>query len=128
VRIRHELRDRGQATVEFAVVLPLVVLMSAVLVAVGVVVRNELAVEYAAREGARAAAVAGDPATAAGAAARQATSLSVDVATVDDGTAVTVTVTTVADLRLPFVGAFLGPITHSATATMMLEPPDEQSP
>jgi hypothetical protein len=115
-------RDRGQATVEFALVLPAVALMAVVLVVVGVAVRNELAVEHAAREGARAAAVSADPATAARSAAAHVTTLPVEVSTLDDGTRVTVTVTTTLELGLPIVGSLIGPITHSASATMMLEP------
>lgn len=55
----------GQASTEFALVLPLVVVLALGLVVVGVAIRNELAVELAAREGARAASVSATPATAA---------------------------------------------------------------
>jgi Flp pilus assembly protein TadG len=116
------LRDGGQSTVEFALVLPVLVVMAAVLVVVGVAVRNELAVEHAAREGVRAAAVAADPDAAARAAATRVTTLPIEVSTLDDGITVTVTVTTADELGLPIVGSLFGPITHTATATMMLEP------
>ncbi|WP_423981991.1 TadE/TadG family type IV pilus assembly protein, partial [Ilumatobacter sp.] len=49
--------DRGQSAVEFAVALPLIVIAMLAIAQVGVTVRNEVAVELAAREGARAAAV-----------------------------------------------------------------------
>ena len=52
---------RGQATVEFAFVLPLVVLALLAVVQVGVVVRDQLGVVHAAREAARAASVDPDP-------------------------------------------------------------------
>ncbi len=52
--------DRGQATVELALVLPLVALVLAALVQAVVVARDQLLVVHAAREAARAAAV--DPA------------------------------------------------------------------
>ena len=71
----------GQAAVEFALVLPVVIVMTFGLVVVGIAVRNELAVELAAREGARAAAVSASPATAAAAAATRAVHLPIDVAT-----------------------------------------------
>jgi Flp pilus assembly protein TadG len=54
-------RDRGSATVEFALVLPLVLLVVLGLVQVGLVVRDRLLVEAAARAGARAAAIQDDP-------------------------------------------------------------------
>ncbi|MFN8034572.1 MAG: TadE/TadG family type IV pilus assembly protein [Acidimicrobiia bacterium] len=54
--------DRGQATVEFALLLPVVVLALLAVVQVGVVVRDEIAVVHAAREAARAASVDRDPA------------------------------------------------------------------
>ena len=50
-------RDRGQATVEFALVLPLLVVLLAGLVWVGNLMITQVRVENAAREGARAAAV-----------------------------------------------------------------------
>ncbi|MFT7474810.1 MAG: Flp pilus assembly protein TadG [Verrucomicrobiales bacterium] len=49
--------DRGQVTVEFALVLPLLVLCIAGLIWVGNVVALQVRLEHAAREGARAAAV-----------------------------------------------------------------------
>jgi Flp pilus assembly protein TadG len=53
---------RGSATVEFALVLPLVLVVVLGLVQVGLVVRDRLLVEAAARAGARAAAIQDDPA------------------------------------------------------------------
>ena len=47
----------GQSTVEFAMLLPVLVLAVLVLVQGGLVVRDQLLVQHAAREGARAAAV-----------------------------------------------------------------------
>ena len=116
--------DHGQASVEFALALPIVVLMSLGLLLVGVAVRNELAVELAAREGARAAAVSADPATAATRAANRAIALPVDVAMTSDGRSVTVTVTYVDPVDVVVIGALIGPVTHTASATMMFEPPE----
>jgi hypothetical protein len=58
-------RTRGQATVELALVLPLVVLALMAVLQVGLVVRDQVAVVHAAREAARAASVDGDPGRAA---------------------------------------------------------------
>lgn len=113
----------GQTAVEFALVLPVVVVMAFGLVVVGIAVRNELAVELAAREGARAAAVSASPATAAAAAATRAVHLPIDVATTSGATTVTVTVTHVNASDVAIIGALIGPITHTASVTMAIEPP-----
>ncbi len=113
----------GQASVEFALVLPIVAVMAVGLVLVGVAVRNELAVELAAREGARAAAVSASPDIAAAKAATNAVALPIDVATHIDAGTVTVTVTYVDPVDVPIIGALIGPVTHAASATMALEPP-----
>jgi Flp pilus assembly protein TadG len=117
-------RQHGQAAVEFALVLPVIAVMALGLVAVGLAVRNELAVELAAREGARAAAVSASPATAAAAAAQRAVALPIEVTTAaaaDDTVTVVVTYTDL--LHIPIIGRLVGPITHMATVTMALEPP-----
>lgn len=53
---------RGQATVELALALPLLVLLTLAVVQVGVLARDRVAVTHAARAGARAAAVDPSPA------------------------------------------------------------------
>ncbi len=113
----------GQAAVEFAVALPIVVVMAVGLVLVGTAVRNELAVELAAREGARAAAVSATPAAAAAQAATRAVDLSIEVATTTDGSTVTVTVTYIDAVDVAIIGSLIGPVTHVGSATMALEPP-----
>lgn len=90
---------------------------------VGVSIRNEVAVELAAREGARAAAVSADSAGAAQAAARRAVALPMNVSVSTDGATVSVTVTYVDPTDIAIIGAAIGPVTHTATATMALEPP-----
>jgi len=64
--------DRGQATVELALVLPILVLLLAGIVWVGQLMATQVQLEHAAREGARAAAVepAAASSLAAGAVAR----------------------------------------------------------
>jgi Flp pilus assembly protein TadG len=115
--------SNGQAAVEFAAVLPLVVLMALGLLVIGLAVRNELAVELAAREGARAASVSATPAAAAAAAARRAVDLPIDVTATSDASTVTVTVEYVDPVHVAIVGSLIGPITHAASVTMALEPP-----
>ena len=113
----------GQSSVEFALALPIVVVMVLGLVVVGTAVRNELAVELAAREGARAAAVSDTPAVAAALAANRSVDLPIEVATTSDGSTVTVTVTYIDPVDVAIVGSLIGPVTHVGSATMMLEPP-----
>ena len=67
--------DRGQAVVELALVLPLVVLFVLGALQVAVVARDQLAIEYVAREAARAAAVSANPDGAAAAAAHRVANL-----------------------------------------------------
>jgi len=71
VRARRRLRSAaGQATVELAVALPLVVTLLLLVVQVGLVVRDQVLVIHAAREAARTAAVSPGGAGAAAAAER----------------------------------------------------------
>ena len=115
-------RERGQATVEFAFVLPLLVLAALAIIQVALVVRDQLGVVHAAREAARAASVDRDPGGAVRAARRTLPGATVDVGSrpkVGDEISVTVHYTSVTDL--PLVGAlFPDPDLH-ATSVMRVE-------
>lgn len=115
--------ERGQAAVEFAVALPLIVIVMLAIAQVGVSIRNEIAVELAAREGARAAAVSADSRGSAEASARRAVDLPMTVSVFSNGDTVSVTVTYVDPTDIAIIGAATGPVTHTATATMAIEPP-----
>ena len=115
--------EHGQASVEFAMVLPVIVIMTLGLVVVALAVRNELAVELAAREGARAAAVSANPGAAAIAAATRVVSLPIEVATTSDSNTVTVSVTYTDPVHVAIIGSLIGPVRHTASVTMALEPP-----
>ena len=115
--------DRGQAVVELALALPLLALLLLTLVQLTVIVRDQLAVVHAAREGARAAAVSGAPDGDGAAAAREATSLSpldVTIGHSDRSTMVTVRYRSRTDV--PLIGAVLPDIDLKSTATMRDEP------
>lgn len=130
-------RDRGQAVVELALTLPVVCILLLGVVQVGLVVRNQLAVQVAARAGARAAAVAADAHRAARDGAHGAISLrplEVDVldstlrASADGPSSTTfATVTVTACYRdpteVPVIGLLLPPVDLRATVTMAVEPP-----
>lgn len=116
-------RDRGQAAVEFAIALPLVVVLVLGIVQVVIVARDQIVVELAAREGARAAAVAADPASAAAAAVRAVTTLPVDVSTASTAARVSVTVRYDSSTDVPLIGAVIREVGLTATVTMAREPP-----
>lgn len=117
-------RDRGQATVEFALVLPFACLLLTGFVQVAVVVRDQLAVQAAAREAARAASVAADGAGAAADAAQRAIELRpLDVSLTEAGGIVTATVSHVNHTEVPLIGALLPDVTLDASVSMAVEPP-----
>jgi hypothetical protein len=102
-------RERGSAAVEFALVLPLLLVVALALLQLGLLVRDRLMVEAAARAGARAAAVLDDPvavreaALAAGPGLDQG-SVSVDVMrTGARGEPVTVSIRYASTQRMPLV-------------------------
>ena len=122
-------RDRGQATVEFALALPLVALVVLGILQVVVVARDQLAVDVAAHDAARAAAVAGAPAVAAQRAAERATTLRpLRVSTRTSGSTVTVTVSYRNPTDVAIVGAAMGDIEVRASVTMARDPPDPRAP
>jgi Flp pilus assembly protein TadG len=123
-RERGDRGDRGQATVELALALPIVCTLLLGVVQVAVVVADQLAVDLAAREGARAAAVAADPAGAARQAAERAVSVRpLDVEVRSGGGTVTVSVRHTDHTDVPLIGLLVGDVVVSASATMVLEPP-----
>jgi Flp pilus assembly protein TadG len=125
-RDRRDRRERGQASVELALALPLVVVLLFVVVQVGLIVRAQVLVTHASREGARAAAVDADPA-----AARRAVEASsvLDAGRLDvvvanragPGSRVRVEVGYRLVTDLPLVGPLMPDITLSAATTMRVE-------
>jgi len=119
-------RDRGQATVELALAMPVLCLLLLAVVQVAVVVGDQLATIEAARAGARAASVSAAPGTAAVAAVDAAVGSGLpapSVSTSIDGKYVTVTVTMRETTDVPMIGALLPDIEVRASSTMILEPP-----
>ncbi|HEX2574890.1 MAG TPA: TadE/TadG family type IV pilus assembly protein [Aquihabitans sp.] len=124
---RHRWADRrGQATVEVALALPVVVLALLLVVQVALVARSQLLVVHAAREGARAAAV--DPAPGVADRAARATPglrpgsvRTGSTLTGADGGLVEVTVRYRAPTDVPLVGRLLGEPELRATVAMRVE-------
>ena len=117
-------RDRGQASVELALALPLLVLVLLGIAQVVVVGAQQLAVLHAAREGARAAAVSSEPVTSGTNAADAATPVGPLDVSVDVGTdTVTVRVDHVSHTDVVLIGALIPDVTLHGEVTMLLEPP-----
>jgi Flp pilus assembly protein TadG len=124
--VRRDRGDGGQASVELALVLPLVLLLLLGMVQLGLLVRDQILVVHAAREAAREAAVdpAGDAASRAAAASSTLDGARLTVTTSGRGAAgsrVRVEVAYRAPTRVPLVGAALGDLTLRASATMRVE-------
>lgn len=119
----------GQSTVEFVLVLPVLLLAVLVVVQVGLVVRDSLVVQDLAREAARAAAVEPrqvvvDQVIRQGSARLdpQRTLVSLDRG-VDSGQFVTATVGYESPTSVPIVGLLIGDVYLSAAVTMRVEYP-----
>jgi Flp pilus assembly protein TadG len=123
---RRRGRDRGQATVELALLLPVVVFLLLAVLQLGIVAREVVLVTHAAREAARAAAV-DDASGAAREAASESSGLDPDRLEVDvsgregPGSRVRVTVEYRIRTSVPIVGALMTDPRVTSTATMRVE-------
>ena len=121
-------RDGGQATVELALLLPVVVLLVLAVLQLGLVARDVVLVTHASREAARAAAVDADP-EAPRRAAADTPGLQEDRLAVRtsgggaEGERVRVEVTYRIPTAVPLVGALLGDRTVRSATTMRVEHP-----
>lgn len=118
----------GQSTVELALCLPLVALILAVVVQVGVIARDHVRVWHAAREAARVAAV--DPDVDAVTQAAESSGLepltvSVEPEVIErrQGEPVTVRVAYSPSLKVPVIGRLFENLTLDAEASMRIEQP-----
>lgn len=119
-------RDRGQSTVEVALLLPFVALLLLAVVQVGLVVRDQVLVVHAAREAARAAAV-----DAADSAARDAAASAADLSPArlivevsgrgEAGSRLEVVVRYRSATAVPLVGHLVGDVELTGRATMRVE-------
>lgn len=116
--------NHGQATVEFALLLPLATGCLLLVVQVLIVVLGHITLHHEARVAVRAAAVAADPVAAARTAVEQRdaqTSSRVEVQVTDQ--LVTVYLSRPMPIAIPFLGGLWPDITMTANLTMALEPP-----
>jgi Flp pilus assembly protein TadG len=115
-------RERGQATVELALLLPVLVLALLAVIQVALVVRDHVAVVHAAREAARAASVDPDPGRAVAAARRTLPGADVNVgARPAIGEQITVEVSFTSHTDLPLVGALFPDPTLRSRVVMRVE-------
>jgi Flp pilus assembly protein TadG len=115
-------RQRGQATVELALLLPLVVMALLAVVQVGLIVRDQLAVVHAAREAVRVASVDPDGGNVRDAARRVVPGARVAISPRGRvGDTVEVTVSHRSVTNLPLVGALFPDPTLHARAVMRVE-------
>ena len=126
--------DQGQSTAEFALVLPLVVILVLFIVQAGFVVRDQLLVSHAAREAARAAAVSdSDRPGAALAAARQAGELSAErlsasAVMVDGDATVRVVISYRSTTDIAIIGSLVPDIDLQSTVQMRVESDGKHRP
>lgn len=113
-------RQRGQSTVEFALVAPLVVLCATVLVGITVVCLQYIQLHDVARTATRLAITADNPSQAA---KDFATSQNFSAVVTDDLATGLVTVTLSRRSRIPLIGRISRIIGLTATSTMMRESP-----
>ena len=112
--------DRGQATVEFALLLPLVVVLVLCLVQLAVVLTRRAQLETSTWNVARAASVAADPEEVVDNVLDDPTTVA-DVRV--DARWVTVTTRSVVVTDVPIVGRFFPDVTLESRLTLLLEPP-----
>jgi len=123
---RSRLEERGQATVELALLLPLVAVLLVGIVQLAMVARDHTLVTHAAREAVRAAAVSDDPA-APQRAAEAAGPLAPERVRVQVtergpvGSAITAVVRYASPVGIPVVGALVHDVRLEARATMRVE-------
>jgi Flp pilus assembly protein TadG len=119
-------RDRGQATVELALGLPLLVVLLSGVLQMGLVMRDQILVTHAAREAVRAAALDPDEAAATraaqGAGPLDPSRLELTLTGRDGrGSHVTARVEYRSPIRLPLIGRALPDVELHASATMRVE-------
>jgi len=123
-RVDHPRAERGQATVELALVLPLIFALLVLLFQVTLVARDEILVVHAARDAAREATVTGDMARVTAAARRSVPGATVRIVRRGRvGQPVEVAISFVSRTNLPLVGFFVPDVTLHGHSVMRVETP-----
>ena len=124
----HRANERGQATVEFVLCLPIAALVLGILIEIGLLVGDHVRLWHAARESARIAIVDSDPEAIRSAAVHGGLApLEVEVdpefADRSTGRSLTVTLEYEPSGRLPLIGDLISGRTMTSSATMRIEQP-----
>ncbi len=110
----------GQATVEFALVVPLIAIMMLLIVQAGLVVREQVMLINGVRQAARAAAV--DPAADTTSITRSSSGIgSVVTSAVNSGTDITVTASAQVPIVVPGLSSLVRSVSIGASSTMRVE-------
>jgi Flp pilus assembly protein TadG len=122
-RVSPDPRDRGQATVEFVLTLPLVFFSILLVVQLAVVLTERAHIENVTWNAARSASVAASPDAAARDVVDRLVGDGTKVIVDDDGRFVTVRVQRNIPTDVPLVGRFLPDVTVGSQLTLLREPP-----
>ncbi|MCA0172570.1 TadE family protein [Bacillus sp. RAR_GA_16] len=121
--------EKGQSMVEFALVLPILVMLLFGIIDFGRIFHTYLAIDHASREAARAASVGENDATIISTAVKSASNISLGAGqiavspggTKSSGSDVTVTITYPISFLTPVVSNLTGPITLKSSTVMRIE-------
>ena len=114
-------RDRGQAVVEFALTLPVVMLTICLVAEVGAVTIDQIRLVHLCREATRVASVSADPESAARNFMATANSDDVDIEVMVSDDVVTVALTRIHRTETPLIGALLPEVTMHEQLSMYTE-------
>lgn len=120
--------EKGQSLVEFALIIPLLIILLFGIIDFGRIFHVYLTINHAGREAARAASIGKDDSTIKNTAVNDATGISLTVgqvgvtpATRTSGTDVTITISYPITFLTPVIGSIVGPITLEDTTVMRVE-------
>lgn len=120
-RCREAARDRGQAVVEFALTLPLVMLTICLVVEVGAITIDQIRLVHLCRDATRAASLSADPVSAAREAVATSDADDIDVVVTVDDEVVTVSLRRLHRPEVPLIGTLLPDVTLHERLSMHTE-------
>lgn len=120
-RCREAARDRGQAVVEFALTLPLVMLTICLVVEVGAITIDQIRLVHLCRDATRAASVSADPVSVAREAVATSDADDTEVVVTIEDDVVTVSLSRIHRPEVPLIGALLPDVTLNEQLSMHTE-------
>ncbi|MEH7501322.1 TadE family protein [Neobacillus drentensis] len=121
--------EKGQSLVEFALIVPLLIILLFGIIDFGRIFHVYLTIDHAGREAARAASIGKDDTTVINTAVNDASSIGLTAGKVgvspsgarDSGTNITITINYPINFLTPVIGNIVGPITLTDTTVMRVE-------